>query len=140
MEQSTLGPIAERYGLLEPLGSLCSHPAPPGEGTDLLLLAKQVAGCQKKSGQRLLGTRDVAVGRNPLGEKEGCQDRLSVLICLRSPSWMCVVFIRAPPLVISEIMSSKVVGRLEQKVGQIEAETAVAVVQESPSFDDCLSS
>lgn len=96
MEESTLGPIAERYGLLEPLGSLCSHPAPPGEGTDLLLLAKQVAGCQKKSGQRLLGTRDVAVGRNPLGEKEGCQDRLSVLICLRSPSWMCVVFIRAP--------------------------------------------
>ncbi|KAG1161657.1 hypothetical protein G6F46_011444 [Rhizopus delemar] len=113
MEESTLGPIAERYGLLEPLGSLCSHPAPPGEGTDLLLLAKQVAGCQKKSGQRLLGTRDVAVGRNPLGEKEG---------------------------LISEIMSSKVVGRLEQKVGQIEAETAVAVVQESPSFDDCLSS
>ncbi|KAG1046764.1 hypothetical protein G6F43_010763 [Rhizopus delemar] len=73
MEESTLGPIAERYGLLEPLGSLCSHPAPPGE-------------------------------------------------------------------VISEIMSSKVVGRLEQKVGQIEAETAVAVVQEFPSFDDCLSS
>lgn len=94
------------------LGYLCLH-----------ALARQgSARCQKEEGQRLL---DVAVGRHPFLKR-----KVSIALCLLEEP-LDAVFIRVP--VISEIMSPKVgAGSVvwEPKVGQTEAETAVAVVQD----------
>lgn len=128
-ESTAMALIAERCNMLEPLRAFVQKKPTWGTCAGMIMLAKEATGA-KKGGQQLFNGLDVCVNRNQFGtQKESFQTMLHLPEILGDEPF-AAVFIRAP--VISEIRSPKVkiVGRLEQKHGQTEAETAVAVLQE----------
>lgn len=127
-ESTSMALIAERCHLLEPLRTFVQTKPTWGTCAGMILLAKEAHG-SKRGGQALVGGLDVSVNRNQFGsQKESFRASLHLPEVLGDTPFDAV-FIRAP--VISQITSSKVkvVGRLEQRVGQTKAETAVAVIQ-----------
>ncbi|CAO3672684.1 unnamed protein product [Rhizopus stolonifer] len=128
-ESTSMALIAERCHLLEPLRTFVQTKPTWGTCAGMILLAKEAHG-SKRGGQALVGGLNVTVNRNQFGsQKESFRTSLHLPEILGETPPFEAVFIRAP--VISQITSSKVkvVGRLEQRVSQTKAETAVAVVQ-----------
>ncbi|CAO3657486.1 unnamed protein product [Mucor hiemalis] len=128
-ESTAMALIAERCNMLEPLRAFVQKKPTWGTCAGMIMLAKEATGA-KKGGQQLFNGLDVVVNRNQFGtQKESFKTMLHLPEILGEEPF-AAVFIRAP--VIAEIKSPKVkiVGRLEQKHGQTEAETAVAVLQE----------
>ncbi|CEP18678.1 hypothetical protein [Parasitella parasitica] len=128
-ESTAMALIAERCNMLEPLRAFVQKKPTWGTCAGMIMLAKEATGA-KRGGQQLFNALDVVVQRNQFGsQKESFQTKLHLPELLGDVPFDAV-FIRAP--VIAEIKSPKVkiVGRLEQKHGQTEAETAVAVVED----------
>ncbi|KAI8078450.1 PdxT/SNO family [Thamnidium elegans] len=127
-ESTAMALIAERCNMLEPLRVFVQKKPTWGTCAGMIMLAKEATGA-KKGGQQLFNGLDVVVNRNQFGtQKESFQTMLHLPEILGEEPFPAV-FIRAP--VISQIKSDdvKIVGRLEHKHGQTEAETAVAVTQ-----------
>ncbi|KAG2191205.1 hypothetical protein INT46_007267 [Mucor plumbeus] len=127
-ESTAMALIAERCNMLEPLRTFVQKKPTWGTCAGMIMLAKEATGA-KKGGQQLFNGLDVVVNRNQFGsQKESFQTKLHLPELLGDEPFDAV-FIRAP--IIAEIKSPKVkiVGRLEHKHGQTEAETAVAVIE-----------
>ncbi|ORY91819.1 PdxT/SNO family [Syncephalastrum racemosum] len=127
-ESTAMALIAERCQLLEPLREFVRRKPTWGTCAGMILLADE-ATSTKKGGQQLLGGLEIAVNRNQFGTQKDSFDTLLHMPELVGDDPFRAVFIRAP--VITAILSDsvKVVARLEQAVGQTEAETIVAVRQ-----------
>ncbi|KAI9486560.1 MAG: PdxT/SNO family [Benjaminiella poitrasii] len=128
-ESTAMALIAERCNMLEPIRQFVQQKPTWGTCAGMIMLAKEATGA-KRGGQQLFNALDVVVNRNQFGsQKESFQTMLH-LPELVGEEPFAAVFIRAP--VIKEIKSPKVkiVGRLEQKHGQTEAETAIAVIED----------
>ena len=96
-ESTTMGLIAERWGLVQPLREWV-HDGRPTWGTcaGMILLAKQ-ATHQKKGGHPLLGGLDVTVDRNYFGRQvDSFETDIDVPILDGEP--FHAVFIRAPAI------------------------------------------
>jgi pyridoxal 5'-phosphate synthase pdxT subunit len=96
-ESTTVGMIAERWGLVEPLRHWV-HSGQPTWGTcaGMILLAERAIG-QKQGGQPLLGGLDVTVNRNYFGRQtESFETWLTVPQLGDDP--VPAVFIRAPAI------------------------------------------
>ncbi|KAI8375065.1 PdxT/SNO family [Choanephora cucurbitarum] len=128
-ESTSMSLIAERCGMLEPLRKFVQTKPTWGTCAGMIMLAKEATGA-KKGGQQLLNGMDVCVNRNQFGSQKESFRALLHLPEIVGDEPFDAVFIRAP--VISDIRSErvKIIGRLEQKHGQTEAETAIAVMQD----------
>lgn len=96
-ESTSMGLIAERWGLVEPLRAWV-HGGRPTWGTcaGMILLAARATG-QKRDGQPLLGGLDVTVNRNYFGRQvDSFETKLSVSVL--GPDPFPAVFIRAPAI------------------------------------------
>lgn len=97
-ESTSMGLVAERWGLVEPLRTWVRAGKPVwGTCAGMILLASRAAG-QKEGGQPLLGGLDVTVNRNYFGRQNESFEMLlaaSVLGDLPFPA----IFIRAPAIV-----------------------------------------
>lgn len=122
-ESTTMGLIAERWNLVEPLRQWVQTGRPTwGTCAGMILLAERATG-QKQGGQPLLGGLDVTVNRNYFGRQAA-----SFEVDLESPEVpggpFRAVFIRAPAIV----ETGRGVAVLAQVVGHGET-VAVAVRQ-----------
>ena len=96
-ESTSMGLIAERWGLVKPLRAWV-HDGRPTWGTcaGMILLAERASG-QKKGGQPLLGGLDVTVNRNYFGRQvNSFEAKLTVPVFGDVP--FPAVFIRAPAI------------------------------------------
>ncbi len=96
-ESTSMGLIAERWGLVEPLRRWVQAGRPTwGTCAGMILLAERASG-QKQGGQPLLGGLDVTVNRNYFGrQSESFETDLSVPQLGDTP--VHAVFIRAPAI------------------------------------------
>lgn len=94
-ESTTMGLIAERWGLVKPLRQWV-HSGRPTWGTcaGMILLAERATG-QKQGGQPLLGGLDVTVNRNYFGRQTASFETLLAVSLFGDPP-SPAVFIRAP--------------------------------------------
>lgn len=97
-ESTTMGLVAERWGLVEPLRAWVKAGKPVwGTCAGMILLAERAVG-QKLGGQPLLGGLDVTVNRNYFGRQVD-----SFETDLQVPRWadapFRAIFIRAPAIV-----------------------------------------
>ncbi len=94
-ESTTMGIVAERWGLVTPLRRWVREGRPTwGTCAGMILLAQQVAG-QKEGGQPVIGGLDIAVNRNYFGRQvDSFEADLSVPELGAPP--VRAVFIRAP--------------------------------------------
>ena len=97
-ESTSMGLVAERWGLVEPLRAWV-HGGRPTWGTcaGMILLAERAAG-QKQGGQPLIGGLDVTVNRNYFGRQVDSFETLLDVPQLGSEPTPAV-FIRAPAIV-----------------------------------------
>jgi 5'-phosphate synthase pdxT subunit len=93
-ESTTIGRVAERWGLLEPLRTVARSGRPLwGTCAGMILMAKQVA--DGVAGQSLLGLMDIVVRRNAFGRQvDSFEADLAVPALGKVP--FHAVFIRAP--------------------------------------------
>lgn len=97
-ESTTMGLIAERWGLVEPLRKWVRNGYPTwGTCAGMILLANQ-ATHQKQGGQPLLGGLDVTVDRNYFGRQVDSFETDLVVPALGGEPFRAV-FIRAPAIV-----------------------------------------
>ena len=125
-ESTTMGLIAERWGLVEPLRAWV-HGGRPTWGTcaGMILLAARATG-QKQGGQPLLGGLDVTVNRNYFGRQvDSFEAELAAPVLGDLP--FHAVFIRAPA--ITEVGPG--VQRLAE-VAQGNGEPVVVAVRQGP--------
>jgi len=96
-ESTTMGLVAERWGLVEPLRAWV-HTGKPVWGTcaGMILLAEQAVG-QKQGGQPLIGGLNVTVNRNYFGRQNQSFEVLLDAPVLGSEPFRAV-FIRAPAI------------------------------------------
>jgi 5'-phosphate synthase pdxT subunit len=96
-ESTTMGLVAERWGLVEPLRAWV-HMGKPVWGTcaGMILLAEQAVG-QKQGGQPLIGGLNVTVNRNYFGRQNQSFEVLLDAPVLGSEPFRAV-FIRAPAI------------------------------------------
>jgi len=96
-ESTTMGLIAERWGLVEPLRQWV-HSQRPTWGTcaGMILLAEHATG-QKQGGQPLLGGLDITVNRNYFGRQTESFETLLTAPQLGAAPFHAV-FIRAPAI------------------------------------------
>ncbi len=97
-ESTTMGLVAERWGLVEPLRAWVRSGKPTwGTCAGMIMLADRATG-QKEGGQTLLGGLDVTVNRNYFGrQNESFETWLTVPALGEAP--IRAVFIRAPAIV-----------------------------------------
>ena len=97
-ESTTMGLVAERWGLVEPLRAWVRSGKPTwGTCAGMIMLADRATG-QKEGGQTLLGGLDVTVNRNYFGrQNESFETWLNVPALGEAP--IRAVFIRAPAIV-----------------------------------------
>ena len=97
-ESTTMGLVAERWGLVEPLRAWVRSGKPTwGTCAGMIMLADRATG-QKEGGQTLLGGLDVTVNRNYFGrQNESFETWLTVPALGAAP--IRAVFIRAPAIV-----------------------------------------
>ena len=125
-ESTSMGLVAERWGLVEPLRAWV-HGGRPTWGTcaGMILLAER-AGGQKQGGQTLIGGLDVTVNRNYFGRQTASfETLLDVPVLGAEPT--PAVFIRAPA--ITEI--GPAVTSLAELPGK-QGETVHVAVQQGP--------
>jgi 5'-phosphate synthase pdxT subunit len=97
-ESTTMGLVAERWGLVEPLRAWVREDKPTwGTCAGMILLADQATG-QKRGGQPLIGGLHVTVNRNYFGRQV---DSFETILNVPSfdPPTSPGVFIRAPAIV-----------------------------------------
>ena len=96
-ESTSMGLVAERWGLVEPLRTWV-HGGRPTWGTcaGMILLAERASG-QKQGGQPLIGGLDVTVNRNYFGRQTDSFETLLEVPVLGEPPTPAV-FIRAPAI------------------------------------------
>lgn len=94
-ESTTMGLVAQRWGLVEPLRAWV-HSGRPTWGTcaGMILLAERATG-QKQGGQPLLGGLDVTVNRNYFGRQVDSFEA-TLTVATFDPPESPGVFIRAP--------------------------------------------
>jgi 5'-phosphate synthase pdxT subunit len=93
-ESTTIGQVAERWGLLEPLRAFAASGRPTwGTCAGMILLAKEVV--DSVPGQPLLGLMDIAVRRNAFGRQVDSFETDLEMPVLGEPPFHAV-FIRAP--------------------------------------------
>jgi len=94
-ESTTMGLVAERWGLVEPLRAWV-HGGRPTWGTcaGMILLAERATG-QKQGGQPLIGGLDVTVNRNYFGRQIDSFET-TLIVAGFDPPECPAVFIRAP--------------------------------------------
>lgn len=101
-ESTTMGLIAQRWGMIDALRSLVEEGRPVwGTCAGLIFLAERAEG-QKQGGQALLGGLDVRVHRNFFGAQiESFETEMAVPKCLQQygSKPFRAVFIRAPAIV-----------------------------------------
>ncbi|MFZ4664055.1 MAG: pyridoxal 5'-phosphate synthase glutaminase subunit PdxT [Caldilineaceae bacterium] len=97
-ESTTMGLVAERWGLVEPLRAWVKAGKPVwGTCAGMILLAERAVG-QKQGGQPLLGGLDVLVNRNYFGRQvDSFETELQVPLWAEAP--FHAIFIRAPAIV-----------------------------------------
>ena len=97
-ESTTMGLVAERWGLVEPLREWV-HSGKPTWGTcaGMILLADQATG-QKQGGQPLIGGLHVTVNRNYFGRQLDSFETTLAVPCF-DPPFSPGIFIRAPAIV-----------------------------------------
>ncbi|KAI9320578.1 PdxT/SNO family [Dichotomocladium elegans] len=127
-ESTSMGIIAERWNLLEPLRAFVKEKPTWGTCAGMIMLAQE-ANSAKKGGQQLLGGLGIRVNRNQFGTQKDSFGTLLHMPEVVGEEPFHAIFIRAP--VIAEILSDdvKVLARLERQVGDTTAETIVAVQQ-----------
>ena len=97
-ESTTMGLVAERWGLVEPLRAWVRSGRPVwGTCAGLILLAERATG-QKAGGQPLIGGLDVTVSRNYFGRQNESFETFLWAPVLGDPP-VRAVFIRAPAIV-----------------------------------------
>ncbi|MEZ4707964.1 MAG: pyridoxal 5'-phosphate synthase glutaminase subunit PdxT [Caldilineaceae bacterium] len=96
-ESTSMGLIAERWGLVEPLRQWVQSGRPTwGTCAGMILLAERATG-QKRGGQTLLGGLDVTVNRNYFGRQvDSFETDLPVPVLGDAP--YPAIFIRAPAI------------------------------------------
>ncbi|MEZ4726861.1 MAG: pyridoxal 5'-phosphate synthase glutaminase subunit PdxT [Caldilineaceae bacterium] len=97
-ESTTMGLVAERWGMVEPLREWVRAERPTwGTCAGMILLAERAEG-QKQGGQPLLGGLDVTVNRNYFGRQVDSFETM-----LHVPMWgdapFHAIFIRAPAII-----------------------------------------
>ena len=127
-ESTSMGLVAERWGLVEPLRRWV-HGGRPTWGTcaGMILLAEQATG-QKLGGQALIGGLDVTVNRNYFGRQvDSFEANLDVPALGDTP--FHAVFIRAPAItaVAENVETLATVASLGD-----EAEPVIAAVRKGP--------
>ncbi len=123
-ESTTMGLVAERWGLVEPLRGWVRSGRPVwGTCAGLILLAERATG-QKAGGQPLIGGLDVTVSRNYFGRQSESFESFLVAPVPGDPP-VRALFIRAPAIV----ESGEEVTVLATVAGHAEEEVAVAVSQ-----------
>jgi pyridoxal 5'-phosphate synthase pdxT subunit len=96
-ESTSIGLIAERWGLVEPLRAWVSEGNPTwGTCAGMILLAEQAVG-QKQGGQALIGGLNVTVNRNYFGRQIHSFEADLAVPALGDPPFRAV-FIRAPAI------------------------------------------
>ena len=118
-ESTTIGQVAQRWGLLEPICAFAqSGRALWGTCAGMILMAKEVV--DSTSGQPLLGLMDIAVRRNAFGRQvDSFEADLDVPVLGEPP--FHTIFIRAPLI--------ERVGKEAEVLARLENETVVAVRQ-----------
>jgi 5'-phosphate synthase pdxT subunit len=126
-ESTTIGQVAQRWGLLEPIRAFAQSGRPLwGTCAGMILMAKEVV--DGASGQPLLGLMDIAVRRNAFGRQVDSFEADLDVPALGAPSFgkaqgrpFHAVFIRAPLI--------ERVGKGVEVLARLENETVVAVRQ-----------
>ncbi|HXF63042.1 MAG TPA: pyridoxal 5'-phosphate synthase glutaminase subunit PdxT [Caldilineaceae bacterium] len=96
-ESTTMGLVAERWGLVAPLRAWVRAGRPIwGTCAGMILLAERATG-QKQGGQPLLGGLDVTVNRNYFGRQVNSFETVLEVSCFAPPQ-SPAVFIRAPAI------------------------------------------
>lgn len=118
-ESTTIGQVAQRWGLLEPIRAF-AHSGRPLWGTcaGMILMAKEVV--DGASGQPLLGLMDIAVRRNAFGRQVDSFEAELAVPVLGGPPFH-TIFIRAPLI--------ERVGKGAEVLARLKNETIVAVRQ-----------
>lgn len=94
-ESTTMGLVAQRWGLVEPLKQWVRSGRPTwGTCAGMILLAEHATG-QKVGGQPLIGGLDVTVNRNYFGRQNESFETLLYVPVLGAPP-IRAIFIRAP--------------------------------------------
>ena len=97
-ESTTMGLVAERWGLVEPLKAWVHNGRPTwGTCAGMILLSDRAVG-QKEGGQPLIGGLDVTVNRNYFGRQNESFEMLLEVPQLGAEPFPAV-FIRAPAIV-----------------------------------------
>jgi len=137
-ESTTMGLMAERWGLVEPLKTWV-HAGKPTWGTcaGMILLAARATG-QKAGGQPLIGGLDVTVNRNYFGRQSDSFETLLAVPVLGEPP-IRAVFIRAPAIVEAgatvEILAT-VPGRGEEVIAAVRQGAVLATAFHPELTDD----
>ena len=127
-ESTSMGLVAERWGLVEPLRDWV-HTGRPIWGTcaGMILLAEQATG-QKRGGQALIGGLDVTVNRNYFGRQvDSFEAEMDVPVLGDRP--FHAVFIRAPAItaVPPDVETLATVAALDN-----DSEAVIAAVRKGP--------
>jgi 5'-phosphate synthase pdxT subunit len=126
-ESTTIGQVAQRWGLLEPIRAFAQSGRPLwGTCAGMILMAAEVV--DGTSGQPLLGLMDIAVRRNAFGRQVDSFEADLQIPALGEPPFdrsrgkpFHAVFIRAPLI--------ERVGESVEVLARLEDETVVAVQQ-----------
>lgn len=136
-ESTTMGHLAERLGLLEPLRAFVAGGGPVmGTCAGLIFLANTVDG-QKKGGQRLVGGMDLTVCRNFFGSQiDSFETQLETT--LAPGRKVPAVFIRAPAILATgpnvQVLASV---RLDTDKDSAVPKTAPVAVQDGNLLGIC---
>ncbi|HRW50049.1 MAG TPA: pyridoxal 5'-phosphate synthase glutaminase subunit PdxT [Caldilinea sp.] len=137
-ESTTMGLVAERWGLVEPLRAWVRSGKPTwGTCAGMIMLADRATG-QKEGGQTLLGGLDVTVNRNYFGrQNESFETWLRVPALGEAP--IRAVFIRAPAIVAAgagvEVLAT-VPGRGEDVIAAVRQGNILATAFHPELTDD----
>ncbi len=137
-ESTTMGLVAERWGLVEPLRAWVRSGQPTwGTCAGMIMLADRATG-QKEGGQTLLGGLDVTVNRNYFGrQNESFETWLTVPALGAAP--IRAVFIRAPAIVATgagvEVLAT-VPGRGEDVIAAVRQGNILATAFHPELTDD----
>jgi 5'-phosphate synthase pdxT subunit len=103
-ESTTIGKLAEMYGLMEPLRRFAAEKALWGTCAGMIFMAREIGDGRSQHGQPLLAIMDIVVDRNAFGRQvDSFEAELNVTVFENGQSApFPAVFIRAPKLVAAK--------------------------------------